>query len=205
MAQPTATYQVLGTTERFSGRVFDVVTDTVTMPGGGTADRDYVRHVGAVGVVAIDDQDRVALVRQYRHPVRRLLWELPAGLIDVPGEDPLPAAQRELLEEAELTAARWDLLVDLHTTPGCSDESIRIYLAREVTAAPDPDHVRTDEEAELTLAWFDLEVAIAMVLAGEITNGPCVAGLLAADHARRHAWARLRPAQTAPLTAEGTG
>lgn len=204
MAQPTATYQVVSTAKRFSGRVFDVVTDTVTMPGGGTADRDYVHHVGAVGVVALDERDRVALVRQYRHPVRRLLWELPAGLIDVPGEDPLPAAQRELVEEAELTAARWDLLVDLHTTPGCSDESIRIYLARQVTAVPEPDHVRTDEEAELTVAWFGLDVAIAMVLAGEITNGPCVAGLLAADHARRHGWAGLRPADSPLLTKGAT-
>ncbi|MGH3645870.1 MAG: NUDIX domain-containing protein [Micromonosporaceae bacterium] len=200
MAQPTATYQVLGSTERFSGRVFDVVTDTVTMPGGGTADRDYVRHVGAVGVVALDDADRVVLVRQYRHPVRQQLWELPAGLIDVPGEDPLPAAQRELLEEAELTADRWDLLVDLHTTPGCSDEAIRIYLAREVAPVPEPEHVRTDEEAELVVAWFDLEEAIGMVFAGEITNGPCVAGLLAADHARRHGWAGLRPAHTEPIS-----
>ncbi|MGH3734733.1 MAG: NUDIX domain-containing protein [Micromonosporaceae bacterium] len=194
MAQPTATYRVLSRTERFSGRVFDVVTDTVTMPGGGTADRDYVRHVGAVGVVAVDATGKVALVRQYRHPVRRSLWELPAGLIDVPGEDPLPAAQRELAEEAELTAARWDLLVDLHTTPGCSDESIRVYLAREIAAVPQPSHVRTDEEAELTVAWFDLEEAVGLVFSGEITNGPCVAGLLAADHARRHRWAGLRPA-----------
>ncbi|MGH3711912.1 MAG: NUDIX domain-containing protein [Micromonosporaceae bacterium] len=201
MAEPTATYRVVDTRERFSGKVFDVVTDTVTMPGGGTADRDYVRHVGAVGVVALDDAGRVVLIRQYRHPVRRQLWELPAGLIDVPGEDPLPAAQRELAEEAELAATRWDLLVDLHTTPGCSNESIRVYLAREVAPLPEPDHVRTDEEAELTVAWFELDVAVAMVFAGEIANGPCIAGLLAADHARRHGWAGLRPADTALLAA----
>src|SRR6266540_1077274 len=131
--------------ERFSGRVFSVVTDTVSMPGGGNAERDYIRHPGAVGVVALDDQHRVVLVLQYRHPVRRTLWELPAGLIDVPGEDPLPAAQRELAEEAELEVAR-----------------------------------------------VDLDEAVAMCFRGEITNGPAVAGILAAAQGRRQDWHGLR-------------
>ncbi|MGH3656370.1 MAG: NUDIX domain-containing protein [Micromonosporaceae bacterium] len=190
----THDYRVLQTRTQFSGRVFDVVTDTVAMPGGGSADRDYVRHVGAVGVVALDDGGRVVMVRQYRHPVRQALWELPAGLIDVPGEDPLPAAQRELAEEADLAADRWDLLVDLHTTPGCSDESIRVYLARGLRPAPESGHVPSDEEAELTVSWFDLDDAAEMALRGEVTNGPAVAGVLAAVRAQARDWSGLRSA-----------
>jgi ADP-ribose pyrophosphatase len=192
VASQVGGYAVLNSTERFSGRVFSVVTDTVSMPGGGNAERDYLRHPGAVGVVALDDQHRVVLVLQYRHPVRRTLWELPAGLIDVPGEDPLPAAQRELAEEADLAAGRWDLLVDLFTSPGCSDESIRIYLARDLAPAVDNDHVRIDEEAELEVARVDLDEAVAMCFRGEITNGPAVAGILAAAQGRRQDWHGLR-------------
>ena len=189
-------YKVLATTEHFNGRVFSVVTDTVSMPGGGRADRDYVRHIGAVGVVAVDDDDQIVLVRQYRHPVRRALWELPAGLIDVPGEDPLPAAQRELIEEADLAAGRWDLLVDLFTSPGYSNESIRVYLARDLSPV-DHDHVRTDEEAELEVARVDLDEAVARCFRGEITNGPAVAGIMAAAQARRQNYTGLRPADAA--------
>ncbi|HEX2417984.1 MAG TPA: NUDIX hydrolase, partial [Micromonosporaceae bacterium] len=104
-------YRVLDSRHRFSGRVFEVVTDTVGMPDGSDAERDLVRHVGAVGVVALDDAGCVVLVRQYRHPVHQRLWELPAGLLDIPGERPLAAARRELAEEAQLTGACWDLLL----------------------------------------------------------------------------------------------
>lgn len=178
---------------RFSGRVFSVVTDTVAMPDGSSPERDCVRHVGAVGVAAIDERHRVVLVRQYRHPVRQPLWELPAGLLDVPGEEPLPAAQRELAEEAGCAAARWDLLLDLHTSPGYSDEAIRIYLARELSPVSLSDHVATAEEADLAVAWVDLDEAIGMTFRGEITNAAAVAGLLAAGHASRHGLTGLRP------------
>jgi ADP-ribose pyrophosphatase len=184
---------VRATRRRFSGRVFEVVTDTVGMPDGGDVDRDLVRHPGAVGVVALDPAGRVVLVCQYRHPVRRMLWELPAGLLDVPGEGPLPAARRELAEEAGLAARRWDLLLDLHTTPGYSDETIRIYLARGLSPAPPTGHVPSAEEADLALAWVDLDEAIAMTARGEITNAAAVAGLLAAGDAGRSGWAGLRP------------
>ncbi|MQA24521.1 MAG: NUDIX domain-containing protein [Micromonosporaceae bacterium] len=166
------------------------------MPGGAAADRDCVRHIGAVGVVALDARDQVMLVRQYRHPVGRQLWELPAGLIDVDGEDLVAAARRELAEEAELTAARWDLLVDLHTSPGYSNELIRLYLARDLAPVAEPAHVRAHEEAEMVAAWHSLDEALAMVMSGRITNAAAVGGLLAAAHAKASDWSALRLADT---------
>lgn len=196
MADGTGTaYQVLDSTERFANKVFRLVSDTVTMPGGGSAVRDYLRHVGAVGAVALDDTGRVLLIRQYRHPVGEWMWELPAGLTDVPGEPPLETARRELAEEADVAAGRWDLLVDLNTSPGCTDERIRLYLARDVSDVPVADrHVRTDEEADLSSTWFDLDEAVDMAFTGRITNAACVAGVLAAARARDSDWRTLRPA-----------
>jgi ADP-ribose pyrophosphatase len=188
-------YRVVSRQERFRGPVFTVVTDQVEMPGGRVVPRDYVEHVGAVGVVAMADDGRVVLVRQYRHPLRTHLWELPAGLIDVRGEELSGAALRELAEEADLRAGRLDMLVDMHTSPGCSDERIRIYLARELTPVPEADrHERHDEEAGLEVRWFDLDEAVRMIFAGEITNAACVAGLLATARARDEQWRHLRPA-----------
>jgi len=184
----THDYRVVSTAQRFHGRVFDVVTDEVQMPGGATAPRDYIKHVGAVGVVALDDENRVVLVRQYRHPVRAHLWELPAGLVDVAGEEAAATAGRELTEEADLVAGRLDHLVDLYTTPGCSNEMIRIYLATELREVPEAHrHVRRDEEEEIEVRRLPLADAIKMIFQGEITNGPAVAGLLAADAATRSA------------------
>lgn len=192
-------YAVRARRERFRGTVFRVVTDEVAMPGGGYAERDYVCHLGAVGVAAVDDAGRIVLVRQYRHPLGRQLWELPAGLIDVPGELLPAAAARELAEEADLTATRWDLLVDLHPSPGCSDEIIRIFLARDLAPVPDAlRHVRTHEETHLVASRVDLDEAVRMALGGEITNAACVAGVLAAARARDLGWSTLRPAD-APL------
>jgi ADP-ribose pyrophosphatase len=190
-------HETLSRTPRYSGPVFSVYTDNVTMSGGGTAERDVTENKGAVGVVAVDDVGRVVLVRQYRHPVHRRLWELPAGLRDVDGEELPVTAGRELAEEADLTAGRWDLLVDLHTSPGFSNETIRIFLARELSPVPENErHERTDEEADLEIAWFDLDEAVAMVLRGEITNSSAVGGLLSAARARDDGWATLRPSDT---------
>ncbi|WP_431886679.1 NUDIX domain-containing protein [Micromonospora wenchangensis] len=190
-------YELRSRVQRYAGRIFTVVTDEVTMPGGGTATRDYAQHVGAVAVVALDDAGQVVLVRQYRQPVGRHLWELPAGLMDVAGEDLPVAAARELAEEADLTAARWDLLVDVHTSPGFSDEVVRVFLARELAEVPvGQRHERHDEEADLQVVRIDLDEAVGMALAGEITNGPCVAGLLAAARARDAGWSVLRRADT---------
>lgn len=192
-------YQVRSRTERFHGPIFSVWTDEVVMPGGATAARDYLRHVGAVGVVALDDAGRVVLVRQYRHPIGRAIWELPAGLIDVAGEGLPETALRELAEEADLTARRLDVLVDLHTSPGCSDEMIRVFLARDLTEVPpEQRHERHGEEADMLVTRVDLDEAVTMALAGEITNAACVGGLLAAAQARSKGWAGLRPATAAP-------
>lgn len=184
----TATgYTVLSRTERFAGPVFRVVTDEVAMPDGHRAARDYVVHVGAVGVVALDDADRVVLLRQYRHALGREIWELPAGLIDVAGEPLVDAAARELAEEADLVATEWSPLVKIHTSPGCSNESIQIYLARGLSPVSEAArHQRTHEEAGLVVRRFDLDDAVGMVFGGEITNAACVAGVLAAARLRDH-------------------
>ncbi|TQS39895.1 NUDIX hydrolase [Cryptosporangium phraense] len=169
------------------------------MPGGRTALRDWVVHPGAVGVVAVDDADRVLLVHQYRHPVGRELWELPAGLLDVDGELAVVSAGRELAEEADLRAAEFEVLVDLLTTPGASNEAIRLYLARGLTPTDAPFE-RHDEEATMTTRWFALDEAVDRVLAGEIENAAAAAGILAAAAARARGWKGLRPAG-APWTA----
>jgi ADP-ribose pyrophosphatase len=190
-------HTVRSRTDRYAGPVFTVVTDEVSMPGGGTARRDVVRHIGAVAVVALDAEGRVVLIRQYRHALGRRLWELPAGLMDVSGEDLAVAAGRELTEEADLVAGRLDLLVDVHTSPGFSNELVRVFLARDLTpVAADGRHERHDEEAEIEVDTPHLDEAVRMVFTGEISNGPAVAGLLAAARARDEGWAPLRPADT---------
>jgi len=190
----TEGYEVLKSTERLRNRVFAIVTDELRMPDGSVAERDYMRHVGSVGVVALDDADRVVLVRQYRHPLGGTIWELPAGLIDVPGEPLVDAAARELAEEVDLCAGRYDLLADANPSPGCSDEVIRLFLARDLSEVPAGErHSRTHEEAGMTVERIRLDRAVAMVRGGEITNAACMIGILATAEARARNWATLRP------------
>lgn len=177
-----------------SGRVIDLRRDVVTMPGGGTAERDVVLHPGAVGIVALDEHGRVLLLRQYRHPVRQLLWEPPAGLLDEPGEDPLAAAKRELHEEAHVRADRWNVLLDIFTSPGMSSEAVRIYLARDVTPSDEPRHEGEHEEADMPVEWVDLDEGVRLVLAGVLHNPLAAMGLLATAHSRSDGFASLRPA-----------
>jgi len=184
-------HRVLASDLVYQGRVIGVRRDLVTMPGATTSQRDVVVHPGAVGVVALDARGRVLLVTQYRHPVVRRLEELPAGLLDVAGEPALAAAQRELAEEAGLAAARWHVLVDVLTSPGMTDEAVRIFLARDVREVG--RDVQEHEEAELTTEWVDLDLAVRRVLAGEIENALCAVGLLAAERALRDE-SLLRPA-----------
>lgn len=180
------------------GRVLDLVSETVDLGEGGRVTREFVRHPGAVAVVALDEQGRVLLLRQYRHPVRAYLWEVPAGLLDVPGEPLVDAARRELAEEADLTAGRWDTLVDYYTSPGGSDEALRVFLARDLADVPeDARHTRSEEELGMRTAWVPLRDAVQLVLGGAVHNPSAVAGLLAAQAAQAQGWAPLRPTDAA--------
>ena len=184
---------VLSETTAFSGHVFDVVTRVVDLGEAGQVTRDMVRHPGAVAVVALDDQGRVAMIRQYRVPVGAFLWEVPAGLLDGgPQETLLGAAQRELAEETDLRAGRWDVLADFGTSPGATDEVLRIFLARGLSVAPDSGFVREGEEAEIVLEWFGLAEAADAVVAGRVTSPSAVIGILAAERASRDGFASLR-------------
>jgi len=167
----------------YKGWVWDVRSDRVAY-GDGEIVREYVDHTGAVAVLALDDDGKVLLIQQYRHPIRHRDWELPAGLLDIEGEDPMVAAQRELAEEADLTALNWDLLVSTWTTPGGNSELIRIYLATGIQAAPDV-YAREDEEADIRLEWVPLSDAVDAVLAGRLRNGILSVGVLAAERRLR--------------------
>ncbi|HEY3339594.1 MAG TPA: NUDIX hydrolase [Propionicimonas sp.] len=180
MVWPVAGHVVLG-----HGNVSDFVNDTVVTPDGGRMERQYTLHPGAVGVIAWDAEDRIAVVRQYRHPVGFQLTEPPAGLLDGDGETWLTAAQRELAEEAGLSAERWDVLVDLFTTPGANQESLRIYLARDLTETAAPDGFVADhEEADMEVCWAARSDLVDAVLAGQLQNPTMVSGVLALEVAR---------------------
>ncbi|WP_448850685.1 NUDIX domain-containing protein [Corynebacterium sp. 335C] len=177
-------YDVVSSEVLVESPILALRRDMVRMPGGEdrVSAREIVEHFGAVAVVAVDDRGRVALVRQWRQAAGRRLLELPAGLLDVAGEDPLEAAARELAEEAGLAAGRWSLLADLVTSPGFAEEAVRIYLAEDLERV-DSDidlGVAEGEEAELGLEFIDLDRACAMVGEGGVLNGIAVAGLFAA-------------------------
>lgn len=184
------------------GKVFDLVGEDVRLDADDAEPvvREFLDHPGAVAVVALREGpqgEELALVDQYRHPMRAVLWEIPAGLLDVAGEDYLVAAQRELAEETDLRAGRWDVLVDYFTSPGGSNESLRIYLARDVTEVPEAErHERADEERDMTTRWVPLDEALAAVHEGRLHNPSAVVGILAAASARAAGWATLRPADS---------
>jgi 8-oxo-dGTP pyrophosphatase MutT (NUDIX family) len=176
-----------------TGKIFALRKDQVRMPGGKTVTREIIEHYGAVAIVAMDDEGRIPMVYQYRHPVGRRLWELPAGLLDVNGEAPRLTAARELREEAGLQAQTWQVLVDLDSAPGFSDESVRVYLATGLTQAEQPE--AHDEEADMTLQWYPIDAAVRRVFSGEIVNSLAVAGILAAYLVRK-GFAQARPVDT---------
>lgn len=171
-------FETVASETLYVGKIFALRVDDVRMPHGNTAKREVIEHYGAVAVVALDDTNNIALVHQYRHPVGRRLWELPAGLLDAGGEPPHVTAARELKEEAGLSATDWRVLIDLVSAPGFSDESVRVYLATGLTEVGRPQ--ARDEEADLTLRWLPLEEASHMVLSGEIVNSLAAGGILAA-------------------------
>jgi ADP-ribose pyrophosphatase len=173
----------------FQGRVWDVRRDVVDL-GDSTVVRQYVDHTGAVAVLALDDRDRVLLIRQYRHPIRSKDWELPAGLLDLTGESPLLAAQRELAEEADTVADEWNVLVEVASSPGGSNEIIRVYLARGVRDAEEV-FAREEEEADIEVRWVPLDEVVSGVLDRRLRNSVLAVGALAAVAARERGYDRL--------------
>lgn len=172
-------FPVAGSETLHVGTVMALRMDRVVMPGGRTAAREVVEHPGAVAIVPIDDEERVVLIHQYRHALGRRLWELPAGLLDAAGEDPVETARRELTEEVGLTASNWSVLVDVAASPGFTDETVRVYLATglaDVGRSAGPD----DEEADLEVHRVPLAEAVRSVLVGGIVNCSTAAGILAA-------------------------
>ncbi|GAB3654182.1 NUDIX hydrolase [Glycomyces tarimensis] len=171
-------YRVRDTEQIHHGWCYDLIAQTVEMPGGGTARREFLDHCGAVVAVPLDEAGRVGLIRQYRVPAKEVMWELPAGLRDVEGEDPRVCAARELAEEADLRADHWAKLGEYYTTPGISNETIHYFVATGLAPVPAPDrHERTDEETHIELVWWDLDKALAAVADGEIRNGVCALAL----------------------------
>ena len=173
-----------------------VRTDTVRTPDNDLAERDVVLHPGAVAVLALDATGRILMIRQYRHPVGRLLWEIPAGLRDLAGEDPWATAQRELVEEAAYRARDWKILADYYSSPGFTNERLRVFLARDTEPVPEAERhfVPRDEEAYLLHAWVPLDEAVRKVFAGELHNGPAALAIMAGYAARSEGFDRLRPA-----------
>jgi ADP-ribose pyrophosphatase len=188
-------YEVLETERVYDGKVIKLRRDHLSMPGDTTAWRDVVEHPGSVAVVALDEQDQVVVVRQYRHPIRRELDELPAGILAVVGEPAVETAKRELAEEAGLAADEWHVLIDLLTTPGMADEASRVFLARGLQVVD--REVQEHEEAEMTSFRVPLDELVRGALSGRYENSLLVAGVLAADHAARNGFSGLRPPDAA--------
>lgn len=175
--------EVTATERVYEGRVWDVVSDTVSY-GGAQFVRQYVQHPGAAAVVALDADERVVLIQQYRHPIRQRDWEIPAGLLDVEGEPPVEAARRELAEEVDLVAARWQPLIAMRTTPGGNDETVHVFLARDLAPAP-TRFDREDEEADMRVERVALADVVDAVIEGRMSNGILAAGVLAAAEVLR--------------------
>ena len=165
----------------YTGAIWNVQRDTFTMHDGEDAlTREYIDHPGAVAIVAIDEHHRVAMIQQYRHPVGQDCWEIPAGLLDAEGESLLATAQRELAEETDLTAKTWSVLVDHYPSAGSSAESIRIFLAQDISPITDMQYQRKGEEAHLVLQWVPIDTVLDAVMSGDIKNVNAVAGIMAA-------------------------
>ncbi|MEE2530656.1 NUDIX hydrolase [Pseudarthrobacter sp. J75] len=180
----------------YEGRIWDVVSDDFQLSeNSAVLTRDFIDHPGAVAVLPMNEAGQILLLKQYRHPVGMDLWEIPAGLLDIEGEDFVVGAARELAEEADIAAGTWHVLADFFNSPGSSSEAIRIYLARDLTDIPHHErHERTDEEAEIEFHWISLDDAVTAVLAGHLHNPSAVVGILAAAAARANGYRDLRPA-----------
>ena len=166
----------------YNGYVWDVREDTFRY-GNASLVRHYLDHTSAVAVVAIDDEGRVLLIQQYRHPIRMRDWEIPAGLLDVAGEDPQAAAARELAEEADLEADHWEDLGNFAVSPGGSEEFVRIFLATGVRSTGEVFD-RDDEEADIRKAWVPVAEVFDGIAEGRLHNGIMTIGVLMAARRR---------------------
>ena len=175
----------------FEGAIWNVRRDRFVY-GDNEIAREYIDHTGAVAVLVLDD-DRVCLIKQYRHPIATREWELPAGLLDFEGETALAAAQRELAEEVDLVAADWAVLSDFHTSPGGNNEALRVYLARTVTAAAEV-FTRTDEESDIETRWVPLDDVVDAVLDRRLQNSILAVAALSAFASKAKGWSTLAPA-----------
>ena len=164
---------------------FAVRLDEISVPGDDERfSRLVVEHPGAVVVLAVDDEGRVLVLRQYRHAASHRFVELPAGLLDKPGEDPLEAARRELLEETGLEAGRWQHLTTVHNSPGFTSERIALFLAEDLRPGERDEFTPEHEEADMTMHWVGLDDLLSAVLEGRVTDGPLLIAVLL--HAVRH-------------------
>ena len=177
-------WEVAESHPEYAGGFIAVRSDTVVAPTGERFDRTVVEHKDAVGILALDDQDRVLLLAQYRHAVGHRLLELPAGLCDVDGEPPLDTAVRELAEEAALAAGSWELLLEMFPSPGFCDERWWVYLATDLSVADVDGFIREHEEADMQAIWVPLAEALRAVLERRITDALAVAAILAVARAR---------------------
>ena len=189
LADDFVTPEILESDVVFGGRVWNIRRDRFVLEGDEIT-REYMDHTGAVAVLALDERDRVLLIKQYRHPIRMRDWELPAGLLDIRGESPLVAAQRELAEEVDLVAETWHLLTEFMTSPGGSNEVLRVYLARGVSAAPEA-FARTEEEAGIELRWVPLDEVVDSVLSRDLQNSILAIAALSAAAGRDRGWSTL--------------
>ena len=170
---------VASTTQRYSSPYLSVRTDVIVDPTGEHHERVVVQPRGAVAILALDEESRVLLVEQYRHPVGARLLELPAGTLDVEGEPALAAAQRELIEEGDVSAATWEEILELWSTPGYSAERWLLYRATDLS--PVPHEARTErhaEEADLEQWWMPLDDAVDAIFEGRISNALAIAGIM---------------------------
>lgn len=190
MDQP-AEVEIVDESIVFTGRVWNIRHETFRY-NHETLGRDFVAHTGAVAVLVLDDEDRILAIRQYRHALRLREWEIPAGLLDIEGEDALDAAKRELAEEVDLEAEDWSVLSDYSTTPGGSNEIVRIYVARGLHTIEEAFE-RTGEEADIELRWVSLDDAYEAALNRQITNSVILIAVLSAYASRARGWSTLIP------------